>query len=103
MPPLPSTFDYRPPPGLDIVYEDDRLIVCNKPSGVLTVPGKDPSLGKGNQFFLSQPQLLWDFGKPGGFTPGKLYADFEYQLAFNRYLITGKTENVLQGMLRWNI
>lgn len=44
MPPLPSTFDYRPPPGLDIVYEDDRLILCNKPSGLLTVPGKDPSL-----------------------------------------------------------
>ena len=44
MPPLPSTFDYRPPPGLDIVHEDDRLIVCNKPSGLLTVPGKDPSL-----------------------------------------------------------
>ncbi|HZY69236.1 MAG TPA: RluA family pseudouridine synthase [Devosia sp.] len=44
MPPLPPTFDYRPPPGLDIVYEDERLIVCNKPTGLLTVPGKDPSL-----------------------------------------------------------
>ncbi len=44
MPPLPPTFDYRPPPGLDIVHDDDRLIVCNKPSGLLTVPGKDPSL-----------------------------------------------------------
>jgi tRNA pseudouridine32 synthase / 23S rRNA pseudouridine746 synthase len=44
MPPLPPTFDYRPPPGLDIVHEDERLIVCNKPSGLLTVPGKDPSL-----------------------------------------------------------
>jgi tRNA pseudouridine32 synthase/23S rRNA pseudouridine746 synthase len=46
MPPLPPTFDYRPPtePWLDIVYADDRLIVCNKPSGLLTVPGKDPSL-----------------------------------------------------------
>ena len=44
MPPLPSTFDYRPPLGLDIVYEDDRLILCNKPSGLLTVPGKDISL-----------------------------------------------------------
>jgi tRNA pseudouridine32 synthase/23S rRNA pseudouridine746 synthase len=46
MPPLPSTFDYQPPtePWIDIVYEDDRLIVCDKPSGLLTVPGKDPSL-----------------------------------------------------------
>lgn len=44
MPKLPATFDYQPPPGIDIVYEDERLIVCNKPSGLLTVPGKDPSL-----------------------------------------------------------
>ena len=44
MPPLPPTFDYRPPAGLDIVHEDDRIVVCNKPSGLLTVPGKDPSL-----------------------------------------------------------
>ena len=44
MPPMPSTFDYRPPPGLNIVYEDTRLILCDKPSGLLTVPGKDPSL-----------------------------------------------------------
>ena len=34
---------------------------------------------KGNRFFLAQPQLLWDFGKPLTFTPGKLYAGFEYQ------------------------
>ena len=45
MPPLPPTFDYRPPPGLSIVHEDDRLIVCDKPSGLLTVPGKDRILG----------------------------------------------------------
>jgi tRNA pseudouridine32 synthase / 23S rRNA pseudouridine746 synthase len=46
MPPLPATFDYRPPtePWIDIVYADDRLIVVDKPSGLLTVPGKDPSL-----------------------------------------------------------
>lgn len=44
MPPLPPTFDYRPPPGLDIVYADDRIVLCNKPSGLLTVAGKDPSL-----------------------------------------------------------
>ncbi len=46
MPPLPATFDYRPPtdPWIDIVHEDSRLILCNKPSGLLTVPGKDISL-----------------------------------------------------------
>ena len=60
-------------------------------------------LPRGNRFFLAQPQLLWDFGKVLTFTPGKLYAGAEYQLAFNRYLITGKAEHVLQGMIRWNI
>jgi tRNA pseudouridine32 synthase / 23S rRNA pseudouridine746 synthase len=46
MPPLPSTFDYCPPtePWISVVYEDGRLIVCDKPSGLLTVPGKDASL-----------------------------------------------------------
>jgi hypothetical protein len=58
---------------------------------------------KGNQFFMAQPQLLWDFGKLIRFTPAKLYAGLEYQIAFNRYLIQNKTENTLQGMIRWNI
>ncbi|HYO70016.1 MAG TPA: hypothetical protein VEU33_28465 [Archangium sp.] len=58
---------------------------------------------KGNRFFLAQPQLLWDFGKLITFTPDKLYLGAEYQLAYNRYLIQNKTENVLQGMIRWNI
>jgi hypothetical protein len=57
----------------------------------------------GNTFFLSQPQLLWDFGKPVGFTPAKIYLGFEYQIALHRYLIENKTENVLSGMVRWNI
>jgi len=60
-------------------------------------------LTRGNPFFLSQPQLLWDFGKLVQFTPAKLYLGVEYQFAYNRYLIPGKIENVAQGMLRWNI
>jgi len=44
MPPLPATFDYRPPAGLDIVHADARIVLCNKPSGLLTVAGKHPSL-----------------------------------------------------------
>lgn len=36
--------NYAPPtsPYLDIVYQDDHLLIVNKPSGLLTVPGKDP-------------------------------------------------------------
>jgi tRNA pseudouridine32 synthase / 23S rRNA pseudouridine746 synthase len=35
-------FIYRPPmtPYLDIVYQDDDIVVLNKPSGLLTVPGR---------------------------------------------------------------
>jgi tRNA pseudouridine32 synthase/23S rRNA pseudouridine746 synthase len=46
MPPLPPTFDYRPPtePWITTVIETERLILCDKPSGLLTVPGKDISL-----------------------------------------------------------
>jgi len=34
--------DYRPPPdvGLDLLYQDDALLVLNKPSGLLSVPGR---------------------------------------------------------------
>lgn len=46
MPALPTLTDYFPPtdPWIDVVHEDGRLIVLDKPSGLLTVPGKDPGL-----------------------------------------------------------
>lgn len=36
--------EYKPPtqPYLDVVYQDDDILVLNKPSGLLTVPGKAP-------------------------------------------------------------
>ncbi|RUO57831.1 pseudouridine synthase [Pseudidiomarina insulisalsae] len=36
---------YTPPtsPYLEIVYQDEALVVVNKPSGLLSVPGKDPA------------------------------------------------------------
>ncbi len=36
------TFNYQPPAdkGLDILYGDDALLVVNKPSGLLSVPGR---------------------------------------------------------------
>lgn len=38
--------DYNPPlkPYLDIIYEDPAIIVINKPSGILSVPGKEEHL-----------------------------------------------------------
>lgn len=38
-------FVYQPPtsPWLDILYEDKDIMVVNKPSGLLSVPGRDPA------------------------------------------------------------
>lgn len=37
-----TLFQYQPPltPYLDIIYQDDDIVVVNKPSGLLSVPGK---------------------------------------------------------------
>ncbi len=39
--------NYQPPPdtGLEILYLDDSLLICNKPAGLLSVPGR----GKAHQ------------------------------------------------------
>lgn len=44
--PMPKTYVYDPPtdPWLTVLHEDSRLLVLDKPSGLLTVPGKDPAL-----------------------------------------------------------
>ncbi|MDB5506532.1 MAG: RluA family pseudouridine synthase [Devosia sp.] len=44
--PMPASFDYRPPlePHLTIIYEDADLVVLDKPSGLLSVPGNHPHL-----------------------------------------------------------
>ena len=44
--PMPTLLDYFPPlePYLNIVYVDDDILVLDKQSGLLSVPGKDPSL-----------------------------------------------------------
>ncbi|WP_180028302.1 RluA family pseudouridine synthase [Acinetobacter sp. YH16032] len=41
--PLDDNFVYMPPQGpLNIVYEDDDLVVIDKPAGLLSVPGRLP-------------------------------------------------------------
>ncbi len=44
--PVPSSYLYEPPtdPWLTVLHADHRLVVFDKPSGLLTVPGKDPAL-----------------------------------------------------------
>ncbi len=44
--PMPQSFVYEPPtePWLTLLHEDDRILVFDKPSGLLTVPGKDERL-----------------------------------------------------------
>jgi len=44
--PVPKSYDYFPPlePFITVLHVDDDLVVLDKPSGLLSVPGKDPSL-----------------------------------------------------------
>lgn len=44
--PLPKTFHYHPPlePLLSVIYVDDDILVLDKPSGLLSVAGKDIAL-----------------------------------------------------------
>ena len=58
---------------------------------------------EGNNFITAQPQILLDIGKLATLAPAKLYAGFEAQYTLNRYLIEGKSENLINGMIRWNI
>ena len=43
---MPTLLDYHPPlePYLNVLHVDDDILVLDKQSGLLTVPGKDPSL-----------------------------------------------------------
>ena len=63
--------DYNPPaePFLDILYEDPAIMVLNKPSGILTVPGK-----RLEEFFDSL-----NLGSPfGGFSDAMLDCELDF-------------------------
>lgn len=44
--PVPKSFDYSPPtdPWIAVIHEEPDFVVVDKPSGLLSVPGKDPAL-----------------------------------------------------------
>ncbi|KKB79830.1 pseudouridine synthase [Devosia soli] len=44
--PMPTLLNYFPPtdPYLNVIHVDDDILVVDKQSGLLSVPGKDPSL-----------------------------------------------------------
>lgn len=44
--PMPKTFLYTPPtePWLTVLHADEDIVVLDKPSGLLSVAGKDPAL-----------------------------------------------------------
>lgn len=44
--PMPKTFVYTPPaePWLSVLHADEDIVVLDKPSGLLSVAGKDPAL-----------------------------------------------------------
>ncbi|MDF2234270.1 RluA family pseudouridine synthase [Albimonas sp. CAU 1670] len=43
LPPL-RPLDYAPPPGLPVIHVDAHLLAVDKPSGLLTVPGREAAL-----------------------------------------------------------
>ncbi|WP_339947772.1 RluA family pseudouridine synthase [uncultured Albimonas sp.] len=43
LPPL-RPLRYEPPPGLPVIHVDDQLLAVDKPSGLLTVPGREAEL-----------------------------------------------------------
>ncbi len=43
LPPLRER-PYAPPPGLETLHADEALLILDKPSGLLTVPGREPAL-----------------------------------------------------------
>ena len=44
--PVPTHYEYDPPtdPWINIVHEEADFVIVDKPSGLLSVPGKDPAL-----------------------------------------------------------
>lgn len=50
--------EYKPPqsPQLQVVYRDNMIVVLNKPSGLLTVPGKQP---QHKDSLASRAQRVW--------------------------------------------
>lgn len=44
--PVPKSYDYAPPtdPWINVVHEEAEFVIIDKPSGLLSVPGKDPAL-----------------------------------------------------------
>ncbi|MGI5309565.1 RluA family pseudouridine synthase [Rheinheimera sp. WS51] len=59
---MPSAFNYLPPvtPWLDIVFADKDLLVLNKPSGLLSVPGRGEHLADS---LLSRVQAEYGFAQ----------------------------------------
>lgn len=52
--------DYNPPPdnGLTVIYQDETLLVLDKPSGLLSVPGRGP--GKQDSLLTRARRLFAD-------------------------------------------
>ena len=56
-----ADFEYHPPlePYLDLLYEDDCIMVVNKPSGILSVPGKEERYNDSILTRIQKKYPLW--------------------------------------------
>lgn len=87
----------RPDTDLEIIYEDDALLVVNKPSGLLSVPGKEAAASVQTLMQGRHPQALavhrLDMDTSGLLLIAKtkeayrcLQAQFEQRLVHKRYI-----------------
>lgn len=65
--PAPTRRELRPEPiPLDVLYEDDHLMVINKPAGLTVHPGAGRAQGTlANAILARAPQLAGDTDRPG--------------------------------------
>ena len=86
--PNPEELRHQPQPDIEIVYEDDWLVVVNKPSGLLSVPGRIGSYSVATILHQRYPNSLLahrlDMGTSGLMVAAKnrsVYAALQRQFA----------------------
>ncbi len=111
---VPRTFVYDPPsePFLDILYEDEDMMAVNKPSGILSVPGKVYSDCIINRIRVKYPKAQavhrLDYGTSGVMVVGlhkaavsELGKQFNNRQTTKRYV--AKAAGILEGKGQINL
>ncbi len=105
----PPPFTYNPPqtPFLQIVHRDDHVLLLDKPSGLLSVPGKAPAHADclerraQNRFPAARPVHRLDMDTSGLLLMGLGKEAHRYlSIGFERRLVRKKYEALVSGHLK---